>query len=109
MNGCFFTGYLRSEPHDGWTPATATAPAQRKLTMDVWIRDSKGEEFPFRCIVSDPQVIEKQGALLTPGRVVIVTGELSGRPFTTRDRQTGWTRDVNVFALEIPDRGGKAA
>ncbi len=107
MNSRFFTGYLPVDAAEAYTPATATAPALRKLVFDVVIKDSAGNEFPEKCMIEDPALIVAAEELLTAGRAVVCEGEQTARPLHERGVLKGYTRRVLIKRIEFPQRGGK--
>ena len=105
MNTRFFTGYLPKEASTAWAPATAEHGPLPRLVFEVIIRDSRGAEFPEKCVVDDDVLIREWQPLLTAGRAVIVQGEQTARPFHERGVLKGYVREVRVQHMEFPNRG----
>lgn len=107
MNARFFTGYLPRDAEEAWSPATAEHGPLPRLVFDVTLKDSAGVEFQDKCVVDDPRLIHEYRALLTAGRAVIVQGEQTARGFYRRGVLEGYVREVRIFKMEFPNRGGK--
>jgi hypothetical protein len=107
MNLRIFTGYMPADAQQAFVPATADAPALRKLVFDVVIKDSRGVEFPEKCMVDDPELIAKYESLLTSGRMVVCEGEQTAYPFHERGVLKGYTRKVRMHRMEFPNRSTK--
>lgn len=107
MNTRFFTGFLPMQADEAYVPATADAPARRKLVFDVVIRDRAGVEFPEKCMVDEPELIAKYEKLLTAGRIVVCEGEQTAYPYHERGVLKGYTRKVRLWRMEFPDRSAK--
>ncbi|EIQ00731.1 hypothetical protein OpiT1DRAFT_05286 [Opitutaceae bacterium TAV1] len=109
MNTRFFTGYLPRDAAPAFTPPAEGASAVKKLLFDVVIRDSRGVEFPEKCVLEEASLMRDYEPLLTAGRAVIVEGEQTARPFYKSGMLAGHVREVRVRRMEFPARGGKRA
>ncbi len=107
MNLRIFTGFMPAEAVEAYVPASATAPARRKLEFSVVIKDSAGVEFPENCMVDEPELMRAYEPLLTAGRVVVCEGEQTAYPYHERGVLKGYTRKVRMRRIEFPDRSGK--
>lgn len=103
MNRVFMTG---------WTPRGGvrayTTDGQPRLSFELIVKDSLGGEGTWRAEVRDMALIDRAEELLTPGRAMIVEGELCTRPYEKGGRVVGDVRHLLVHALEFPDRRGAA-
>ncbi|PAW75148.1 MAG: hypothetical protein B9S38_02360 [Verrucomicrobiia bacterium Tous-C4TDCM] len=104
MNTRIFTGYIPADAEGAYSPATATAPAQPRLIFEVITRNSRKIEYPEKCVIDDPALIAEYRDLCTTGRVVLVQGEGTARPYYERDRIKGYVRETIVTHMEFPDR-----
>lgn len=107
MNTRFFTGYLPAEAEEAWAPATAEHGPLPRLVFEVMLKDSRGVEFIDKCLLDDPRLIREYRPLLTAGRAVIVEGEQTARPYHRLGVLQGYVREVRVWRMEFPYRGGK--
>lgn len=107
MNTRFFTGYLPADAEQYFAPATAERAAEPRLVFDVMLRDSRGVEFVEKCLIDEPRRIREYQPLLTAGRAIIVEGEQTARPYHDRGVLKGYVREVRVWKIEFPNRGGK--
>lgn len=104
MNSRFFTGYLPADATTAYAPATADRPALPRLCFDVMLKDSEGVEFTDKCVIDDPALQRAHGHLLTAGRAVVVEGEQTARPVYRNKVHVGYSREVRVRRIEIPNR-----
>jgi len=102
MNLRLMTGWLPEDAATSYTPATAEAPAQRKLLFEVNVKDSRGMEFPEKCLIDEAELIGRYEAKLTAGTAVIVQGEPTALPFYERGVLKGYSRKVRVQSIEFP-------
>lgn len=104
MNTRFFTGWLPQGAERAYAPATREHGPLPRLVFEVMIKDSRGVEFPEKCLVDDAGRIDEWEPLLTAGRAVIVTGEQTARPFAQHGVTKGFVREVRVTGIEFPNR-----
>lgn len=104
MNTRFFTGYLPGDATTAYAPATAERAALPRLCFDVMLRDSEGAEFTDKCVIDDAALQRTHGHLLTAGRAVIIEGEQTARPVYRNRVLVGYSREVRVRRIEIPNR-----
>lgn len=109
MNVRLFTGFLPRDGEEAYAPRTAEHGPLPRLVFEVVIRDSKGAEYPEKCVIEDPALIAKATGLCTAGRAVIVQGEGTAREYHERGVLKGYVRETRVLGIEFPDRGGRKA
>lgn len=108
MNIRFFTGYLPKAAEFAWAPATHEHGPLPRLLFDVMIRDSRGNDFPEKCLIDEEKLISDYRAFLTAGRMVVVQGEQTARQYIDRHGvKGGFVREVRVQRVEFPNRSGK--
>lgn len=95
MNTALLTGYL---PNGA---AVAYAPGGRKFLVFEVVVCGDDSEVPWRCEIGDAALVEQIGAKLSAGRGVVLSARLCAKPFMAAGRQTGWTRYLEVTAVEL--------
>jgi len=98
MNTTFATGWLQKA---GCMAYTRTG--RPKLAFDLMMpADEAGDPpTPWHCEIEDRDLIAHAEPLLTPGRSVIVSARMCGRPYKKHDIITGFTRYLRVTAIEF--------
>lgn len=101
MNIRICTGYLTQAAAAAFVPPAEGAAAVRKLVFDLIVKDSRGVEFPEKCVVEDAGLQKLYEPKLVPGAAVLVHGETCARPFSRNGVQEGFTKTLRVLSVEF--------
>lgn len=103
MNTALLTGWLIKPAAICYTPT-----GQSKLAFEVGVKSDDGQVTPWHCEIALPELILKAEPYATAGRPVIIQAHLAGRPFVQAGITKGYTRFLQVTAIEFPNRAKQA-
>ena len=98
MNTVLATGWLPKEAWSAYSPK-----GTRTLCFDAVLDEQGAAETtaPWRFEITEPGRQALYESRLTPGRAVIVRGRLAAKPFIKDGRPQGFTRVIDVEAIEF--------